>query len=197
MSYLSRERWISFWYQLLEVMETKPGSILEVGLGPGILTRTLRDMEVKVVTLDIEIKLKPDVTGDVSRIPFQSKSFDTVLAAEVLEHIPFDQFPIALKELARVAKQTVVITLPHFTHFVPSIALKVFPFVPRLKKVFPITFPKSHEFDGQHYWEIGKRNYSVSRVRGLLKESTGFKLIKDYLIEENPYHHVFVLTSKK
>lgn len=195
MNYLSRERWISFWYQILEVNRFSPKSVLEIGVGSGIVSETLKKMGVDIKTVDIDYGLNPDVKGDVKKLPFENKSFDVVLVAEVLEHIPFGNFIDALNEIARVSKNGIVITLPHFHQFAPSIALKIFPFVPRFKKVFPITFPIEHKFDGQHYWEIGKKNYSIEKIRGILDNIKGFRLEKNYLIEENPYHHVFVLKA--
>jgi ubiquinone/menaquinone biosynthesis C-methylase UbiE len=180
----------------MEVTKTKPESVLEIGPGPGIVSEILNKMNVKVTTLDIDHRLKPNVCADATVLPFADKSFDTVLAAEILEHIPFNEVPKALKELSRVAGKSIVITLPHFSHFAPSIALKLFPYVPRFSKVFPVSLPVKHKFDGQHYWEIGKSGYSISAVRRLLTESTGMKLVKDYLIEENPFHHVFVLNRE-
>ena len=193
MEYLSRERWVSFWYQIMEVCKTSPAKALEIGPGPAIASEILKKMSVKVTTLDIDPKLNPNICADVTMLPFINKSFDTVLAAEILEHIPFDEVPKALKELSRVAKKAIIITLPHFSHFAPSIALKLFPYVPRFSKVFPVSFPVKHKFDGQHYWEIGKSGFSLSTVRQMLIGSTGMKLTRDYLIEENPFHHVFVL----
>ena len=119
-----------------------------------------------------------------------------VLAAEILEHIPFAEVSKALKELARVSRKSIVITLPHFSHFAPSIALKLFPYVPRFSKVFPISFPIKHKFDGQHYWEIGKKETPLSKVKQLFSAIDGFRLARDYLIEENPFHHVFVLNRE-
>lgn len=194
-AYLSRERWISFWYQIMEVYKTFPKKVLEIGPGPGIVSEILNNMKLKVITLDIDHRLTPNICADVTALPFLNKSFDTVLAAEILEHIPFSEVPKALKELSRVAGKSIVITLPHFSHFAPSIALKLFPYVPRLSKVFPISLPVKHEFDGQHYWEIGKKETPISRVRQLFFAIEGFRLSRDYLIEENPFHHVFVLTS--
>lgn len=211
MSYLSRERWISFWYQFLEVTESlkwkdrilpsggsdsSERSVLEIGPGPGIVSSVLRNMGVRVTTLDIDERLKPRTVGDVTRLPFADQSFDVVLIAEVLEHIPFEDVPVALRELARVARQTIIVTLPHYSMFAPSIAFKLFPFLPRISKVFPVSFPVPHRFDGQHYWEIGKSGFSINLVRQLLTKSTGMKLARDYLIEENPFHHVFVLKKE-
>lgn len=195
MPYLSRERWISFWYQLMEVTETKPKSVLELGPGANIVSNVIENMKIQLTSVDIDWRLRPTVNADITKLPFADKTFDCVLAAEVLEHIPFAEVGVALKELSRVAGRSIVITLPHFSHFAPSIALKLFPYVPRFSKVFPISLPVKHKFDGQHYWEIGKSGYSISAVRRLLTESTGMKLVKDYLIEENPFHHMFVLTK--
>lgn len=194
MPYLSRERWSSFWYQLMEVTETKPESVLEIGPGPNIVSHILENMRIRLTSVDIDSRLRPTVQADITKLPFADKTFDCVLAAEVLEHIPFAEVGGALKEMARVSRNSIVITLPNYSQFSPSIALKIFPFVPRVQKVFPISvFAPKHEFDGQHYWEIGKNGYPISRIRNLLTENTGFRLMRDYLIEENPYHHVFVL----
>ena len=196
MPYLSRERWISFWYQIMEVMETKPESVLEVGPGPGIVIRAIRDFGVFGVTVDIDWRLRPTVAAGVTKLPFGDERFDCGLAAEVLEHIPFAEVSGALKELARVSRKAIVITLPHYSRFSPSIALKIFPFVPRVQKVFPISLiPPKHRFDGQHYWEIGKRETPISKVRQLFSAVDDFRLVRDYLIEENPFHHFFVLTK--
>jgi SAM-dependent methyltransferase len=52
------------------------------------------------------------VNGDATRLPFADESFDRVIAAEVLEHIPADG--VALTELARVLKPggTMAVTVP-------------------------------------------------------------------------------------
>lgn len=193
MPYLSRERWISFWYQMMEVTELSPKSVLEIGLGPGILARTFKGMGIKIFTLDINPRLSPDVIGNALSLPLKRNSVDVVLAAEILEHLPYQFFEPAVKELCRVAKTGVVISLPHFHQFAVSIAFKVFPFLPRLCRVWPITIPVKHKFNGQHYWEIGKKGYQLKLLRKLLQGIGGCRLVKDYLIEENPYHHIFIL----
>jgi SAM-dependent methyltransferase len=54
------------------------------------------------------------VVGDALRLPFPSESFDRVIAAEVLEHIPDDSG--AVSELARVLRPggTLAVTVPRW-----------------------------------------------------------------------------------
>jgi SAM-dependent methyltransferase len=54
------------------------------------------------------------VRGDAGRLPFPDGSFDVVIAAEILEHIPEDQAVMA--ELTRVLRPggTVVVTVPRW-----------------------------------------------------------------------------------
>ncbi len=54
------------------------------------------------------------VTGDALDMPFPDASFDTVIAAEVLEHIPDDM--AAMREIVRVLKPggLVAVTVPSF-----------------------------------------------------------------------------------
>lgn len=55
-----------------------------------------------------------EVHGDACRLPFPDASFDRVIAAEVLEHLPDDR--TAMAELARVLKPTgrMAITVPRY-----------------------------------------------------------------------------------
>ncbi|MGH9056526.1 MAG: class I SAM-dependent methyltransferase [Acidimicrobiales bacterium] len=54
------------------------------------------------------------VVGDALRLPFTSGSFDRVIAAEILEHIPDDR--AAMGELARVLRPggTIAVTVPRW-----------------------------------------------------------------------------------
>jgi len=47
-------------------------------------------------------------------LPFQDNSFSTVILAEILEHVNFEEAHIILKEAYRVAKTKVLITMPYY-----------------------------------------------------------------------------------
>lgn len=92
-------------------------SILDVGCGDGRITNRLVDSYKKVVGLDISQAALQHVraeaiVGSVVNIPFGDRSFDLVLATELLEHLPQRVYRTALEEIKRVAKQWVLIGVP-------------------------------------------------------------------------------------
>jgi SAM-dependent methyltransferase len=52
------------------------------------------------------------VVGDVRELPFEDRSFDVAVAVDLLEHVPPADRPVALCELARVARRRVVVACP-------------------------------------------------------------------------------------
>ncbi|OGG93608.1 hypothetical protein A2609_00395 [Candidatus Kaiserbacteria bacterium RIFOXYD1_FULL_47_14] len=188
--YASEGRFISYYWQLKEILALKPKSILEVGVGDRVFGNFIKDnTAISYISVDIAEDLHPDVVGSILELPFPSKSFDVVCAFEVLEHLPFEKFEQALAELARVARHCVLISLPHFG---PSIRLEFkIPFLPRIRIAYKIPFPKKHIFNGQHYWEIGKCDYPPSLIRSILRKH--FVIRKEFVPFGNQYHHFFIL----
>jgi SAM-dependent methyltransferase len=54
------------------------------------------------------------LVGDGVSLPFRDKSFDSIIACEVLEHLPHEQGGPFIQELKRVAKESFVVTTPNF-----------------------------------------------------------------------------------
>lgn len=190
--YVGIDRWSSYYYQLREILVQKPARVLEVGVGDRVIGNYLKGRRVAYTSVDIAEDLSPDVVADVMTLPFDDGAFDVVCAFEVLEHLPFEQFERALAELARVSKRSVLISLPHFG---PSIRLEFkVPFLPRIRFAWKVPVPKTHVFDGQHYWEIGKRGYSARRIRTVLRRR--FFVKREFVPFENQYHHFFVVEKQ-
>ncbi|HKB88296.1 MAG TPA: methyltransferase domain-containing protein [Patescibacteria group bacterium] len=199
--------WIDYWYQKKFLIETKPNKILEIGKGTGTLEMILERDGYNFTTLDIDKDLSPDVVGDVTKLPFKDNSYDTSCAFEVLEHIPFEEFSIALKELRRVSKKYVVISLPYATIFF-SFAFQLF-YMKSFSKIFrflglkpfepsyinfsiPLFFLDKKGMIKAHAWEIGRKNLSIFKIRKVIREQ-GFLIVKESGRIFYPYHRFFVL----
>lgn len=192
--YAFEGRFVSYYWQLKEVLALNPESVLEVGAGDRVFGNFIKDNTgVTYTCVDIAEDLRPDVVGSVLALPFADKSHDVVCAFEVLEHLPFEQFDKALTELARVARAHVVISIPHFGPML-SFSLKI-PFIPQIRFAFKIPFPRRHTFNGQHYWELGKRGYPVKLIRQKL--GTRGRILRDFVPFGSPYHHFFVVDVSK
>src|SRR3989344_2385832 len=193
LNYAFEGRFVSYYWQLREVLALLPRSVLEVGAGDRVFGNFLKDnTDVSYQSVDIAPDLKPDVVGSIVQLPFPDRSFDVACAFEVLEHLSFEQFDTGVKELARVAQTHVVISIPHFGPML-SLAFKI-PFIPQIRLAIKIPFPKRHTFNGQHYWEVGTQSYPASLIRRKL--STHGKVVRDFIPFGNPYHHFFVVQLK-
>jgi len=184
-----KDRWISYWHQIDEVLRLKPKTVLEIGIGNKITSNYLKRQVTEVKTLDIDENLNPDFIASVLNMPLNDNSFDVILCAETLEHLPFDNFEKCLKELKRVSKKNIVLSLPHFG---PSfkVSFKI-PFIKEIKIVFKIPYHPKHKLGGVHYWEIGKKGYPSRKIRNIIKRY--FKIKKEFIPFENQYHHFYIL----
>lgn len=183
-------RWSSYFYQIREILELKTKNVLEIGVGDGVLRDYMKNnADIEYTSVDLNEGLKPDIIGTVEKISLADNSFDAVCVFEVLEHLPFEKFEKILKELKRVSRQYVIISLPHFG---PPVKLLIkIPCLKEFKMSFKIPFYKKHVFGGEHYWEVGKKGYKPKKIMKILKDS--FSVKKDFIPFENQYHHFYVL----
>ncbi|MEK7077147.1 MAG: methyltransferase domain-containing protein, partial [Patescibacteria group bacterium] len=187
-------RWVSYWYQIDFVRRSKPVRVLEIGPGNKTVTDTLRKLGISVTTADIAPDLEPDVVASATALPFPDNAFDSVLAAEVLEHIPYSDVPKALSEISRVTKTYAVVSLPHAV-YVFSFGFKV-PTIRRLNFIVKIPFFwRRHRFNGEHHWELGKRRFSTRKVKNLM-EDAGFIVGEQKRFFDDPAHIFFFLEKR-
>ncbi len=192
LKYVDKKRFMSYYYQIREIYSSKPKKILEIGVGNNFVKKICQN-DFNYTTLDLDKELNPDIVGSVLKIPKEKDSFDFVLCCQVLEHLPPNNFEKALKELARVSKKDVLLSLPYSGNDV-GFQIKI-PFVGTVSFSKRISkFYRKHKFDGQHYWEVGTKGYSLIKIKKII--SKYFKIKKIIHPYENKYHIFFKIEKK-
>ena len=97
---------------------------LDVGCATGFVVEVLRELGVEAEGCDVSRyaieHAAPGARGHVrvgdvlAGLPWEDGTFDVVSALETLEHLPPEQVPAALAELARVCSGFVYATIPSF-----------------------------------------------------------------------------------
>jgi malonyl-CoA O-methyltransferase len=117
--------------------EVKDLDVLDVGAGTGRHALRIAQSGARVTAVDFSEEMlakarqKPSadkvrwLVHDVARpLPFEASSFDRVLSALVLEHIPVDELVSFFRELGRVARRdgVIVVTAMHPAMFVRGVS---------------------------------------------------------------------------
>jgi ubiquinone/menaquinone biosynthesis C-methylase UbiE len=107
--------------RVLELISKESESLLDVGCGNGVLCNQAKQKISnlkRIVGFDRSneaikhVKTEKEI-GEINDLPFQNNEFETVCVLEVLEHLNLKTFELALKEISRVAKEKIIITVPH------------------------------------------------------------------------------------
>jgi len=164
--------------------------VLEIGIGNGMLSSYLKGRGYAVTTLDIREELSPDIVASVLEMPLEDGAFDVVACFEVLEHLEYDCFGQALREIGRVCARKAVVSLPDQRGAVR--ALLKLPFVKEKRLMIP--YPRLHlpALEAYHKWEISRKGYPLRRIVSDM-ESAGFTLERTYRVFKNPVHKFFIL----
>ncbi len=193
-NYDELHRWISYWHQIRAVVRSNARSVLEVGVGSGVLSSYLRArLGLSVTTFDFDETLAPDIVGDVRALARHAGEgcADAVLAFQVLEHLPFGDFETALRQMALASRRNVILSLPYYgwdAAVRARIWKKKFSFGFRISKNPPWSF------NGEHHWEIATRGHSLAKVREVINRVLDIE--RDYFCADYPYHYFFECRRK-
>lgn len=196
--YLTHDRWLSYVTQVTALKDINPKRVAEIGIGPGVVGPMVKATYpgCQYVSVDVDPTLRPEVCASVTDLPFSDAAFDAIFCCQVLEHLPYELFVPAMTELRRVASRRVVISLPDESLFFYLRARGLRRILPSLWKgiSLPRPNPERHDFEahGQHYWEIGKRDFPVGRVLADISRA-GLVLNHHFRMIERPYWHFFFL----
>ena len=91
------------------------GIILDSGCGYKRITQSIEKLGGKVITLDNDKSLRPDIIADARFLPFKNKIIDMLITDGLIEH--FDEMDLVriILEEARVFKKIVINIVPKDT----------------------------------------------------------------------------------
>jgi len=209
-TYLTRQRFLLYQKSIEMLSFIKFSDVLEIGPGPGVLSNILKFLEKNIITLDFDYFLKPDIVADVRELPLKNKSFDLIIANQILEHIPYNNFCEVLSTFADISREYVLISLPYNEHHIEFyFNFKIIKYLyfrgvinKLISKIFPIhfyfgisrflsSFPEHEE----HYWEIGYKEYSLNKVRREFFQH--FEIIREERVMLAPYYYIFLLKIRE
>ncbi|MBA2859848.1 hypothetical protein [Methanococcus maripaludis] len=188
--YINIERWNSFYYQLKEIIKLSPKNILEIGPGSNVLKNILNEYNIEYKSADVDKKTEPDYLLDIRNLSSIDEKFDVVVAFQILEHLPYKYFLPNLKELDKVSKKYVLISLP-VNGISYRLNLKLSKYI-NLDRSGKIPFLNTKLYK-EHYWEIN-HNYTLKTIRNDINKV--FNINHEYQCKENPYHYFFILEKK-
>lgn len=103
------------WNRISGLLDKNSKTVLDVGCSDLYFYSKLKKRGYLCTPIDIQPKNRGVIKQNIEKIRFKNKSFDIVLCLEVLEHT---KNPVkALKELKRVAKNQIIISVPNEPFF--------------------------------------------------------------------------------
>ena len=101
------------------LIPTNIKTLADIGCGNGVFINHLLDNYENLQLTGVdrsETALKSvradKVEADIADLPFADNHFDCVTCLEVIEHLPIPVYTKALRELARIAKNHIIISVP-------------------------------------------------------------------------------------
>jgi SAM-dependent methyltransferase len=170
--------WFRYFFIIKKLVELAPLHILEVGPGEGTIQRVYKPFAEEYVTIDVNERLHPTFKADVREIVEEAKGrFDAVVAADILEHIPFEDLPRAMENIYAYLKESgyALITIPHRSHYLfwmTSLTHK--PHLIRTPTLKRLLWGRA-AIDPDHKWEIGDGWHTIADVERVMREA-GFKI---------------------
>jgi len=197
--YAHKKRWISYWYQINEVLSLEFSNLLIIGSGDNIVPLVLRELlspkKVNIYTYDYDAQLQPDILADVREIKEKTKALkiDCILCCQVLEHLDFEYFEQIIMDMAEITHY-LILSLPHRKRVIGKCSFKL----PKINEFFlELALPQRIIQTRHHRWEIGSCGAHIKQSTILQILQKKFILLKKYHVPEISFHLFFILQSKK
>lgn len=160
---LEKELHFNWYYQQAKLVYencTREDTILELGIGTGLLSDLLKKRNWKVTTLDIDEDKHPDICENALDFEYAEKGFNVLIAFEIFEHIPYATFQKLVEKLSASNIQKLYFSVPWNERQLMYFKLCM-PFIQ--EKSFRIVKSRNEITTAAHFWELSKVSKNVGK----------------------------------
>jgi 2-polyprenyl-3-methyl-5-hydroxy-6-metoxy-1,4-benzoquinol methylase len=179
--------WRMYWQQINLFFEhiSLEERILEIGTGSGFINRYLKGKNYSVTSIDIDKNKGPDIVGNIVNYNFGNRHYDTILAFEVFEHLPFRDFEKAVKNISNICDKQIFISLPFNQKNLLTIYLKLGRY---FEQEWVLRKAKRRITTVNHHWELGYKEFTRERVENVFLDNH-FYIQQNKRIGNIMYYH--------
>ncbi len=186
----AEDHWRSYWHQqkLMEGFIDKVDRVLEIGVGSGFAANYLKSKNISVTTIDIDNSKNPDIVANIVQYNLP-KTYDHILAFEVFEHIPYNEFEYVLEKLNKHTNKYIFLSVPYNEKVWLNVELYLHVFG---SFKLSIRTRRNKLTTKNHFWEIKYRNHSKKSIEKTfqkfnfnVKREFRFKTQQFYCLEKN------------
>jgi len=165
--------WRYYWQQqkLMSNYLSTNDKLLEIGVGSKFTSNYLKSKNFDIKTIDIDADKKPDIVANITDYK-SSEMYDHVLAFEIFEHLPFEDFEKAIENISDYCKKSIFMSIPRNEKLRLRLSLDL-----KFFKIedFQIATKRNKILTKHHHWELDYKNYTQQRVIDVFSKN-GFHL---------------------
>jgi hypothetical protein len=185
----NKYHWEYYWNQQKLIFGKIDNSdrILEIGVGSKFAYNYIKLRGFYIKSIDIDPGKEPDIVANIVEEKNIFHDFDVVMAFDVFEHIPYNEFIDVIKRCHAANINKIFIGLPRYRKLILDLSFKL-PFTGE-KNIY-LTIPKNKITEWAHHWELG---YSIFTKDKVLKDlhAIGY-LCKEFYIYKNETFFYFI-----
>lgn len=155
--------WQFYWHQhkLMQEHLNKNFRIAEIGVGSKFTYNYLQTKGYNIKSIDIDENKNPDILGNIVTCSPDIIEFETIIAFNIFEHIPYNEFLATIEKFKNKKVKQLFIGLPINRKTIIDFKLRVGRY---FNKQFSITIPKRKITTENHHWELGYKNYTTEKL---------------------------------
>ncbi len=155
--------WRLYWYQqkLLEKRIASNERIAEIGVGSMFTYNYLKSKGFNISSIDIDENKNPDVVANIVECNKSKLNYDVILAFNIFEHIPYNEFISVIKKLKTTNVKKIFICVPINRKIIFECKIRLGRFI---EKDLIITWPKNEITTPTHHWELRYKMYLTQKL---------------------------------